>query len=362
MIVVFTNKNRKMDNETFKGRFLCMPSLLLLCILAAGCRSLASDIGVLLESFVGQSHVLFYGMVVDQHGKPVYGAKVVYEVESFGLPFPGYRKGSARTGKDGRFIIRDGFGSRMDIENILLKGYEFPMAGKTREYEYREYYADCFKPDKSKPEVFVIRRKEDSAVYLYKRGRINIECSAIENEKWRGLDLRWGDCKMPYEKNHSEYFYDIELTWEHDSERKEWTIIVTANGEEAGFQLLDEKLYVAPSEGYVKEQSFKVGYFGFFDKPPAKHVYLRLRDSGMYARLDITSACADENKFVIRGEAFINPYGDRCLEPIEFDYNDEEKIELNHKCRDEAREAMRNHKLAPRPPFEQWIKEGKAKY
>ena len=176
------------------------------------------------------------------------------------------------------------------------------------------------------------------------------------------MDLRCGDVNDSRWQFSSDYFYDLELTWEHDAEKKEWTLRIKANGENAGFQFLGEKLYNAPADGYVKEGDFKISYFGYFDKPPVRHVYLRLRDPGMYARLDITSARANENELVLKYDSFINPYGDRCLEALEFDGNNEKAMELRYKCRDEARDAMRNNKLAPRPPFEKWIKEGKAKY
>ncbi|MBO4345263.1 MAG: hypothetical protein J5833_05890, partial [Victivallales bacterium] len=179
---------------------------------------------------------------------------------------------------------------------------------------------------------------------------------------WRGLDLHCGDCKETYARNRPEYFYDLELNWEHDAVKKEWALHIKANGENAGFQFLDEKLYNAPADGYVKEGDYIISYFGYIDKPPVRHIYLRLRDPGMYARLDITSACADEDELVIKCDAFINPYGDRCLEQLEFDGNNEKAMELRYKCRDDADEAMRCHTLAPRPPFEKWIKEGKVKY
>ena len=152
-------------------------------------------LGGVLEAYLGQTRVRFYGQVVDQHGKPVEGAKVIYEIESFSLPFPGYRTGSVRTGKDGKFRIRDGRGSRMSIEDIVLAHTEFVKAGRDLTYEYRSYYADCFRPDKKKPEVFTIRRKEKEAVYLYDNDmhfELPASADGVEEERWRGWDLRGG--------------------------------------------------------------------------------------------------------------------------------------------------------------------------
>ena len=173
------------------------------------------------------------------------------------------------------------------------------------------------------------------------------------------MDLRCGDVNDSRWQFSSDYFYDLELTWEHDAEKKEWTLRIKANGENAGFQFLGEKLYNAPADGYVKEGDFKISYFGYFDKPPVRHVYLRLRDPGMYARLDITSSRANENALDVKGEAFINPFGDRCLEALEFD-DDHYDYYLDLEKKTER--AMKEQRLLPKPDFEKWIKEGKAKY
>ncbi|MBR0458675.1 MAG: hypothetical protein IJJ26_05530, partial [Victivallales bacterium] len=164
----------------------------------------------------------------------------------------------------------------MDITDIRLKGYEFPQLEYTQIYEYRADYTECFKPDKEHPEVFTVRRKEPEAVFLYSPSRVLAELPAQETgERWRGVDLRSGDCWEPRFRKNSQFFFDLEITWEHDAVRKEWTVHVKANGENAGFQLRDEKLYVAPEDGYVKEQTFT---FGYSKELPVKHVYLRLRD------------------------------------------------------------------------------------
>ena len=187
----------------------------------------------------------------------------------------------------------------MGITDIVLKGYAFPKFDYMKTYEYRGYYTDCFKPDKEHPEVFTIRRKEPEAVFLYSPSRVLAELPAQETgERWRGWDLHYGDCKPPRSRSNPQYYFDLEITWEHDAERKEWTVHVKANGENAGFQLRDEKLYVAPEDGYVKEQTFT---FGYSKELPVKHVYLRLRDPGMYARMDIRRAYANASSDYIEG-------------------------------------------------------------
>ena len=333
--------------------------MILACLVSSGCA------GGLLEGFLGETRIVFYGQVVDQHGRPVEGAKVIYEVENFSFLFSRYRAGSVRTGKDGKFRIRDGRGSQLFIEDISIIHGEYPVSGpKLAGYEYRSYYTDCFRPDKKKPEVFTIRRKETEAVYLYKNTDIHFELPAaadgVAEERWRGWDLCGGDCIEPRFKSNPQYYFDIEFTWEHDAERGEWTLHVKANGENAGFQLRDEKLYTAPEDGYVKERTFR---FGYSEELPLRHVYLRLRDPGVYARLDVLRASASGNRVYVKCDEYINPYGDRCLEPLEFLLEDNSQAcEAHEKCIREAELALIKHRLAPRPPFEEWIRKGLVRY
>ena len=69
----------------------------------------------------------------------------------------------------------------------------------------------------------------------------------------------------------------------------------------------------------------------------------------------------------------VNPYGSRSQEPLFTIYDkkhdiysitdkEREKFRELLNCRKEAEKAMKEQRLAPRPPFEQWIKEGKAIY
>ena len=103
-----------------------------------------------------------------------------------------------------------------------------------------------------------------------------------EGERWRGWDLRCGNSILPRFRNDPDFYNDLEFTWEYDMGKMEWTVHVKANGQNAGFQLRDEALYVAPQDGYEKERTFK---FKNSDKLPVKYIYLRLRDPGIYCRL-----------------------------------------------------------------------------
>ncbi|MBQ9446682.1 MAG: hypothetical protein IJU61_08820, partial [Victivallales bacterium] len=111
-------------------------------------------------------------------------------------------------------------------------------------------------------------------------------------------------------------------------------------------------------DGYAKEVALT---FKYSDKPPLKHLYLRLRDCGMHARMDVEHGYVAENGVFFSCKVLINPYGSRSLEALVYVSSDESG-ELLLKCFKEARKAMKEQRFAPRPPFEQWIREGKVKY
>ena len=351
--------------------------IMLLCLLAltSGC----ADLGVFAEGIVGQSRIILYGLVQDQFGNPVAGAEVLYEVERFSLPFSRFAKGKVKTGKDGRFKIRESRGSQLFINEIRLEHYDDLCIGDVKSYEFRDYYADCFKPDKNKPEVFVIRKKEDNSVYLCTirpKGELPYE----DQDRWRGIDLRYGACKPSRSKNNPQYYFDLELTWEYDKEKKEMELCMRAANEHTFFQVLDRKLYAAPEDGYVQEQKFTIVCSKRMEKP-SKHIYVRFRRPGFYARIDVKSIypSREEGCLHFDAEGVINPYGDRCLEPLiplgsikeiyEASEDDKKLRELVTKSgylflewSHEADDAIRLQHLAPRPDFDKWVKEGLAVY
>ena len=226
-----------------------------------------------------------------------------------------------------------------------------------RGFEFRSSRRDLHRPDKEKPVIFHLRKKHSEAVVLL-ISRASILLSAPKNISWFGWDVascrEWTEPAAP----DPGYFRDYEVMGEHDAEKKEWTLTIRMNGEQAGVLVSDKLLYEAPADGYAKEVSLT---FKYSDKPPLKHLYLRLRDCGMYARLDIDHGRISEKGVFFFCRTVINPYGSRSLEDLVYVSSDESG-ELILKCFKEARKAMKEQRFAPRPPFEQWIKDGKMKY
>ncbi|MCR5381790.1 MAG: hypothetical protein K6G44_12475, partial [Lentisphaeria bacterium] len=103
-----------------------------------------------------------------------------------------------------------------------------------------------------------------------------------------------------------------------------------------------------------------------------KYLYLRLRNPGMFTRLLLDHAWVNKEAINLQYYVVINPYGSRSLEPLLSIYDlkgayqvtkeEHERSREIYDCRKEAEKAMKEQRLAPRPPFEQWIEEGKAFY
>ena len=238
-----------------------------------------------------------------------------------------------------------------------------------------------------KPVVFHLRKKHTEAVYLAER---QVGICFKDDEKWFAKDFYNGWVATLENKNRmesGEFFGDWEVTAEKNSEKKEWTIHIKMNGENAGIQIGDKMLYEAPADGYEKEITFTLKCqeqpFDSWDKDASnaqdmhyqqlpKYLYLRLRNPGMYSRLLLDHAWVNKEAINLQYYVVINPYGSRSLEPLLSIYDlkgvyqvtkeEHERSRELYDCRKEAEKAMKEQRLAPRPPFEQWIEEGKAFY
>ena len=209
------------------------------------------------------------------------------------------------------------------------------------------------------------------------------------DEKRYGRDFAEGlYYSIDRQPNHWEMeraFWDIEATGEADTEKGVWNVTLKTNGENSGIQRLDTLLYETPADGYQKELSLTIPFgrerfqHGGDEKPLSiSHFYARLREPGMYARLDVEEISANEKELLIYCKVFINPYGERSLEKLTFLWqklsnseknmaNDKLKAKINKSlrlesdnCENQAIQAMREQRFAERPPFEEWIKEGLA--
>ena len=401
-------KNKDVIKQGCLGTVIAVVILFFICAICAISRGPWAMLAFysfpfrLAEWVVNEHQVVFRGRLLDQNGQPVPMATVQYEISSS----MNYRAGKVESNNDGVFEIHEGKGNTLYIKEVDKRGYAF------RGWEQKDYFGGIEISREhvaaSEPVVFHLRKKHAEAVVLED---IKACISFHDNmeEKWLGNDMarnitgtpEWLSKHLPRGwtgpakdikpmLNDKPCFWDYEATGENHPEKQEWLIHIKMNGENAGILLGNEKLYEAPEEGYVKEIVLTVKYSGqyhysygdkYFDKELIelyqtypKYLYLRLRDPGMYARLELRYANASEENIYLEFEGVVNPYGSRSLEPLLSIYDkkkhdiysitdkEREKFREFFKCRDEAKKAMKEQRLAPRPPFEQWIEEGKAFY
>jgi len=87
------------------------------------------------------SNIQFYGLVIDQNGKPVKGAKVSYNIQMAGDLQPQFGlqrkdKGVVYSSDNGIFQIRNKKGMYLDISSIELDGYREVRGGAARGYNF----------------------------------------------------------------------------------------------------------------------------------------------------------------------------------------------------------------------------------
>ena len=306
-----------------------------------------------------ESKIELHGKLVDQFGEPIKNAKVCFRTESYGLIHPVYATGTVQSDEAGCFEIHKERGGILYIEDVVASGYEFRQWGNDYKtyFDFRTSRRDRHRPDKENPVVFRLRKRLAHGTYLLKKSFIIGISAKAKFPCWaRDLDKGWNI--NPRRKMDPEVFWDIEVYGIIDMEKKQWRLTFKTNGLNSGIQRQDGLLYEAPENGYGKALDVVLP----FSRPlPLKHLYVRLREPGMYARFDISpDSFANEEHVQLFVESFINPYGDRSFEELLRDSKRE--YERFGQCSDDAEQAFREQRFAPRPNFEEWIREGKARY
>ena len=383
---------------SMKPRRFVYPLLLLLCLVASGCAS--TMLGRFLILRKSEGPIELYGKLIDQFGEPVKNATIRFETEKYGIMSPHYKQGIAKSDENGCFEIRRGRAALLYIEAIVRRGYEFRRAddGNQPSFDFRRSRRERYRPNKENPVLFHLRRKQAEGTFLIDHKEVTLFLRRETEEQWWGWDVekqlaareRRINVNTPYEERkdtsdalfeNERYFWDIWATWNCDLEKRQWHVTFRTNGENSGIQIREDFLYEAPEEGYFKSLDV---VFPFVEREsfhfPVRYFYIRLREPGMYSRFEIAPySFADEKQLFLVCKGVINPYGDRSLEPLKGltkipwikkasnnNPNLAQKIrkssELFVNSLHEAEKAFREQRLAPRPPFQEWIKEGLAIY
>ena len=305
----------------------------------------------------GQQRVDFYGVVLNQFGRPVPDAVIHYRTSAYGLLRPTYRTGRVSSGADGRFEIHGGVAAFLYITGIVRSGHEF--SNGITGFDYDRSYTSRHRPDREHPVVFRLREKRAPGTYLLKES-FRIHLTAEDGGGFWCQDLAKGWRYFSRESVNPKAFPDLEVTGVPDRERREWRLTIRTNGGQSGIQIRDDLLYEAPADGYARTAQAVFPFVGQ-GKFPVRYLYLRLREPGMYARFSINDSSESTDQWLyLRCDGVINPYGDRSFEPLSF--NADVDFRGFSQCRKEATEAFEKQRLAPRPPFEEWVRDGHARY
>ena len=313
---------------------------------------------IYLEGKFNETKLEFYGILKDQDGLPVSGAKVKYTLGYVGLVKPMRIEKHALTNKDGRFELHGGKVAKLYIDSFELGGYAYE--GTIKSFDFQKVETKRHRADKANPVEFRIRRRNQEAVPLMRVG-FSLIIGTKEHDSWAGYDIKhgWSFSKMIMYSEENRPFSDFEMSGKYDAYSKTWTVTMRANGENAGFQFSEKVLYEAPADGYVKEMTMVYPVMSIRDVESRfpKYIYARVREPGFYMRAKIGHVIIDENKFVLQAAGMLNPFGSRCLEKLEIT-DDEESLRIDRV----AHKALYDQKFAEQPECQKLIKEGKAKY
>jgi hypothetical protein len=261
--------------------------------------------------------MVFYGKVVDQFGFPIPNVKVKYNYTKVLYITISLREDTTTTDENGCFKIK-ARGVSIGIDGMGKKGYYKQDFFLNNNFRYSQTLTP-FIPDKSRPVVFLLRKKTKAATYLYEH-ELEIPLKDNETKQYISfIDLKseWEKKEKArlekYEKDHEEliakeskkawdeylkykkqhmndkqliskrrhkaydeireierggkkrYYSDyvkkhfnFEISATFDKKSSYWTVTFKAKGDGCGIILGDEKqLYEAPKRGYKKEFSFK---------------------------------------------------------------------------------------------------------
>ena len=103
----------------------------------------------------------FYGIAVDENGKPLEGVEILWDIVKSGSFAPSLglaagENGSIRTSKDGRFTIKNETGVTLEIKSLAKDGYH-EVNRTVKSYGYGSN-SNPHQPDRLKPEKFVMIR------------------------------------------------------------------------------------------------------------------------------------------------------------------------------------------------------------
>ncbi len=307
----------------------CLVPLVAAVVVLAAFAMLRSD-PVVLFSLVNNGRLVFYGIVRDQHGEPVAGARVAYRARGLVMRpgMPDAREGHVTTGRDGRFRIRGGHASALHILDIEKEGYEYRREYEGASFEYRAGEGRHM-PDKAAPVAFAMWRKEGRGIFLlgFSHG-----CSFRGDEpvSMKG-HVTWGRYGPPVQdkdtKDRLEPVPDYMMTGGLDKAGGVWNLKFEAP-EGAGLLLCTERLGAAPEDGYTGEASLTLNASPGGSLSDRYYLYIRSRQPVLYAEVRFRNITFDGEFLVLSIEETVNPFGGRSFNRYVFNTAQDKDLDL----------------------------------
>ena len=254
----------------------------------------------------------FYGIVKDQFGQPVAGAKVTGGIEYFSLTafyFVGIKDIICSSDSNGFFTIQE-TGKRLSMRNIEKDGYLFKsMDNPKQSFDYSNIKdTNFFTPDANNPVIFILHKKPDPGFVIEK------SYEKIEKKSAGGVyrvNLPNGIFNFN-DKFNSKQTTHFVFSIKPGINQGEFKLEVKASDNESGFVDQDGEPHLAP----------EIGYNSLFTLPLksgdeiSKNIYFKWKKSptqNVYARLKLNLEIAQENIYVT-AYLYTNLAGDRNLE------------------------------------------------
>ena len=175
-------------------------------------------------------------------------------------------------------------------------------------------------------------------------------------------------------------FYDKSNVWDlevfayEETNNNQWLLTLRTNGKDAGIQISEKQMFMAPEHGYAQEISFN------FKKQANTSglkflAFVRTASPTTFLRIDFTYSTLNDI-LLVESEVFMNPYGERLLESVmpfrdwQDEYTQDLKLIQKHQKKasigmevylpimDAAEKAIHNRKLADKPDISSHLKEG----
>lgn len=293
----------------------------------------------------------FYGIIVDQDGKPIPSVQVSAQIRGKNViggpipdPFAISRRVYRKTDKDGLFKIKGYYGGHLTFwtnDGAFRKdGYEFVYNSEVSTSFFSYQLA---KPDPNNPFVYRMRKLEETTYLLEKKysdRRVGLSAGTSGHIKYYDIikniafnsERTMDNAKRPLTRD-----LQISAKWEESNNR--WAVTFAAGTENGGIQIQNKKLYTAPEEGYKPEVTF----YRYIDRPkficlkespdepfePAfnppygpnsdfglYYFYLKSRECELYSRFTMEMpSITPEGRIHFAADVAVNPFsGQRSLE------------------------------------------------